>query len=338
MTLLWIAFVVNVFELWYCSTPNGRCDSCLSGDNKINKLQLDSDTRLPRENVRKLTIGFAVSLVFLFISAVAMTSVTHEVFQNVEFFNFDKTWENNYNDHSKYILCNKKQDGRRLGDLANGEEKSSELKTKYSDEYDALCRNQTFYSTGVAVAFATMDWFLLLVLAVYWHTNDKYQTKMKYEQSGRVWRDFTCFYLRGVRSQISWLGRILGGDFFGSTWFYLHSNDATKLHRYLTENVPWFAKLDPKQPGASELMPHCKIGSKGSFIWAKSCMEYVEIPFLTCQKKLISLNFKRMSLLTNFEKLKYQKIGATLNIFVLVIRAILFLTGFFSTMDAPFEK
>jgi len=77
-----------------------------------------------------------------------------------------------------------------------------------------------------------------------------------HEKSGRVWHDFTRFHIKSVPSKITWLGRIIGHFRNHSLFFFLNPDDATKLHRYLTENVPWYKELNPKEPGALEFMPY----------------------------------------------------------------------------------
>jgi len=265
MTLLWIAFIVNVFEIWFCAPATGRFDTVGNEPSQLRKLELEHETRLPKPKVRRLVLGFGISLALIFISAVAMTTVTNALFRDVEFFGIDKSWESNYKENRKYILCEKKEGRRMLEEADNlnfdfetGEARSSYvLKGKYSGEYDALCRDNNFHAMSVAIAFCTIDWFFLLILAIYWHTYDQYQTKMKFDPKSRdiIWQDVTFYFMHSVPSKITWLGRIIGRHLNDSVYVFMHTPDATKLHRYLTENVPWFAHLNINQPGARELMP-----------------------------------------------------------------------------------
>jgi hypothetical protein len=264
MTLLWISFIVNIFEMWFCAPAFGKFDVVGNEPMQLRKLELEYETRLPKSSVRKLVLGFGISLVLIFISAVAMTTVTDALFRDVEFFGIDNSWESNYKENRKFILCENDR-RRRLEEADNlnfdfeneNARASNVLKNKYSGDYDALCADSNFHAVSVAVAFCTIDWFFLLILAMYWHNCDKYQTKMKFDPTTRdiIWQDVTFYYIHSVPSKITWLGRIIGRHLNDTMFFFMHTADATKLHRYLTENVPWFTHLNVNQPGARELMP-----------------------------------------------------------------------------------
>jgi len=78
---------------------------------------------------------------------------------------------------------------------------------------------------------------------------------MQFNQQSIIWHDVTHFQIYGVPSKITWLGRIIGQAKAQSYWFFIHPSHANLLHRYLTENVPWYSNLNPNQPGVRELMP-----------------------------------------------------------------------------------
>ncbi|ETO11527.1 hypothetical protein RFI_25847 [Reticulomyxa filosa] len=265
MAFMWLAFVVNVFEIWYCSPANGRVDSVsVLGTNTIKKLELESDKRIPKQKVNILLKGFAVSLVLLFLSGCLVSSVSNDVLEDITIYNFDKSWKQNYNKNKRmfyfyyyfyfvfaatnnniemlvsnklidYIMCENKDNTnstRRLIedlDLTDLAKSGSTIKSKYENDYDALCTKRTYGSMAVAVALASIDWFLLLLLAIYWHVNDKSQENFDYDDSQAIWYSITSLRIDSVSSSLTWIGRIIEMIGYDCTYVHMNSKDAEEV-------------------------------------------------------------------------------------------------------------
>jgi len=277
MALLWLTFLINLFEIWYCSPSNGRVDRIsLLGTNGIRKLELDSETRLPKEKVRILWYCFCVSGILVLLSAILMTYATDAIMKEIVIYNFDDSWEDNYKANQKYIMCDLDDgsSGSGSGSTSNftfNETRrlmaqefhlapsmlraSADIKTKYSSDYDALCAKNNYNSISIALVLCSIDWFLLIIMGVYWHTYDKYQTHMDYDDSLMLWHQYTYFIIHAVPSKITWLGRIIGRHLEQTTDFFIHEHDAEMLGNFLINNVPWYSHLPVNQAGAKELMP-----------------------------------------------------------------------------------
>jgi len=131
----------------------------------------------------------------------------------------------------------------------------STYKSKYTSDYDALCEKKNYNAISIALVFCSIDWFLLLIMGVYWHTYDKYQRRMDYDDSAMLWHQYTLFTIHSVPSKITWLGRIIGRHREQTREFFMHDHDAEMLGNFLINNVPWYSHLPVNQAGAKELMP-----------------------------------------------------------------------------------
>ncbi|ETO07777.1 hypothetical protein RFI_29613 [Reticulomyxa filosa] len=235
-TLLWVGFFANVFVIWYTSSERAFLylgnEISLLGFISVKKLVLMADTRIAAEKVKRMHYAFICSLFAKFARRVEKLIVCCL-----------------YTIVKEYINC---QDNEQ--DSSSPAPLTSDVQNKYSSEYDAMCSSPSFGLMVVSVIFCTLDWFLLLALALYWHVNDRYQRDVCYDDTKTVWHEHTLFTISSVSSTVTWIGRILHGE-FSKYEFFLKAEDADRLHQYLTENGLWFSKLKSDEPGARELMP-----------------------------------------------------------------------------------
>jgi len=213
--------------------------------------------------------------VLLVLASILTTAVADNVLQDIVIYNFDKSWKNNYKENEKFIMCkagddSDGSDGGSGGSGGSGGNSTgfnitrrlteeiqprTAIKSKYSSDYDALCTNRTKYALTGAVVFCSLDWVLLLLMAVYWSINDIYQSETTYDNTQMVWHEFSSFSITFVPSKITWFGRVLGRQVEKTFYFYIRPAEAEQIGLFLINNVPWYSHLDPRTPMSKELLP-----------------------------------------------------------------------------------